>query len=41
MGNHGAGPILYGTYGYPPLDIVSTWGETLNVSLPSGAEKVS
>ncbi|QCE11921.1 protein neuralized [Vigna unguiculata] len=39
MANHGAGAILYGTYGYPPLDIVSTWGETLNVSLPSGAEK--
>ncbi|XP_047153070.1 E3 ubiquitin-protein ligase APD2-like isoform X1 [Vigna umbellata] len=39
MGNHGGRPILYGTYGYPPLDVFSSWGETLNVSLPSGAEK--
>ncbi|XP_014522556.1 uncharacterized protein LOC106779042 isoform X2 [Vigna radiata var. radiata] len=39
MGKHGAWPILYGTYGYPALDVFSSWGETLNVSLPSGAEK--
>ncbi|KAG2404656.1 uncharacterized protein HKW66_Vig0115780 [Vigna angularis] len=41
MGNHGGRPILYGTYGYPPLDVFSSWGETLNVSLPSGAEKAN
>jgi len=41
MANPGPGPILYGTYGYPPLDDVSTWGQTLNVSLPSGEEKAS
>nr|KYP33595.1 E3 ubiquitin-protein ligase rififylin [Cajanus cajan] len=35
----GPGPILYGTYKYPPLDVVSTWGETNNVSLPSGSHK--
>ncbi|KAK7373921.1 hypothetical protein VNO80_07343 [Phaseolus coccineus] len=39
VANPGPGPILYGTYGDPPLDVVSTWGETLNVSLPTGAEK--
>ncbi|XP_027351326.1 uncharacterized protein LOC113862437 [Abrus precatorius] len=33
------GPILYGTYGYPPLDVVTTWGVTRNVSLPSGSHK--
>ncbi|KAJ1385916.1 Zinc finger, RING-type [Sesbania bispinosa] len=33
------GPILYGTYQYPPLDVVTTWGETRNVSLPSGLHK--
>ncbi|XP_057435239.1 E3 ubiquitin-protein ligase APD2-like [Lotus japonicus] len=33
------GPILYGTYQYPPLDVVTTWGETRNVSLPSGSHK--
>ncbi|CAJ1805953.1 unnamed protein product [Sphenostylis stenocarpa] len=30
MANPGSGPNLYGTYGYPPLDVVSTWGETRN-----------
>ncbi|TKY65832.1 putative E3 ubiquitin-protein ligase XBAT34 [Spatholobus suberectus] len=37
--NSGPGPILYGTYEYPPLDVVTTWGETHNVSLPSGSHK--
>jgi len=41
VANPGPGAILYGTYGDPPLDVVSSWGETLNVSLPTGAEKVS
>ncbi|RDX97969.1 putative E3 ubiquitin-protein ligase XBAT34, partial [Mucuna pruriens] len=28
--NPGPGPILYGTYQYPPLDVVTTWRETRN-----------
>ncbi|KAH1242075.1 putative E3 ubiquitin-protein ligase XBAT35 [Glycine max] len=28
--NPGPGPILYGTYRYPPLDVVTTWGESIN-----------
>ncbi|KAH1199327.1 putative E3 ubiquitin-protein ligase XBAT34 [Glycine soja] len=28
--NPGPGPILYGTYQYPPLDVVTTWGESCN-----------
>ncbi|KAG4925254.1 Putative E3 ubiquitin-protein ligase XBAT34 [Glycine soja] len=39
--NPGPGPILYGTYQYPPLDVVTTWGESCNVSLPSGSYKAS
>ncbi|KAK7339881.1 hypothetical protein VNO77_20567 [Canavalia gladiata] len=35
----GPPPILYGTYGSPPLDVITTWGETRNVSLPSGSHK--
>ncbi|KAK7395109.1 hypothetical protein VNO78_15651 [Psophocarpus tetragonolobus] len=37
--NSGLGPILYGTYGDPPLDVVTTWGETFNVSLPPYSHK--
>ncbi|XP_061343005.1 E3 ubiquitin-protein ligase APD2 [Gastrolobium bilobum] len=33
------GPILYGTYRYPPLDVVSNWVQTRNVSLPSDSHK--
>ncbi|CAL5192308.1 unnamed protein product [Lathyrus oleraceus] len=33
------GLVLYGTYRYPPLDVVSTWRETLNTSIPYGADK--
>ncbi|KHN36429.1 Putative E3 ubiquitin-protein ligase XBAT35 [Glycine soja] len=39
--NPGPGPILYGTYRYPPLDVVTTWGESINVSLPSGSYKAN
>ncbi|XP_045797785.1 E3 ubiquitin-protein ligase APD2-like [Trifolium pratense] len=33
------GLILYGTYQYPSLDVVSTWRETFNISIPYGSEK--
>ncbi|KAK2361089.1 RING/U-box superfamily protein [Trifolium repens] len=33
------GLILYGTYQYPSLDVVSTWRETYNISIPYGSEK--
>ncbi|XP_058739747.1 E3 ubiquitin-protein ligase APD2-like [Vicia villosa] len=33
------GLVLYGTYDYPPLDVVSIWRETWNISLPYGADK--
>ncbi|GAU27447.1 hypothetical protein TSUD_161330 [Trifolium subterraneum] len=35
------GVILYGTYQYPSLDVVSTWRETYNISVPYGSEKAS
>ncbi|CAI8612844.1 unnamed protein product [Vicia faba] len=33
------GLVLYGTYQYPPLDVVSFWRETRNISIPYGADK--
>ncbi|RHN46463.1 hypothetical protein MtrunA17_Chr7g0242481 [Medicago truncatula] len=32
------GLILYGTHQDPPLDVVSTWSETHNMSIPYGSE---
>ncbi|MED6193955.1 hypothetical protein PIB30_023971 [Stylosanthes scabra] len=29
------GPIVYGTYRYPDLDVITTWIETLHVTIPS------
>ncbi|KAK7294696.1 hypothetical protein RJT34_17589 [Clitoria ternatea] len=38
-GNPNPGPMVYGTYEYPSLDVVSTWGENFNIYLPSGSYK--
>lgn len=35
------GPMLYGFYDTPPLDAVSKWSETHNVSLPTDSHKES
>ncbi|KAI4353357.1 hypothetical protein L6164_002315 [Bauhinia variegata] len=34
-----SGVMLYGTYGTPPLDVVTTWEETYNVSVPYDSHK--
>ncbi|OIW01182.1 hypothetical protein TanjilG_10343 [Lupinus angustifolius] len=33
------GPMLYGSYTYPPPDMVTTWAQTLNVAILSNSHK--